>query len=63
MGFDPVSDYPLGSRRPDLVRTPSGLSLDEVEAIEDNAIDTPLHDLTRYAAAVGLRLDLHVTAA
>jgi propanediol dehydratase small subunit len=30
MGFDPVSDYPLGSRRPDLVRTPSGLSLDEL---------------------------------
>jgi propanediol dehydratase small subunit len=30
MGFDPVSDYPLGSRRPDLVRTPSGLGLDEL---------------------------------
>jgi propanediol dehydratase small subunit len=30
MGFDPVSDYPLGSRRPDLVRTPSGLRLDEL---------------------------------
>jgi propanediol dehydratase small subunit len=27
MSFDPVSDYPLGSRRPDLVRTPSGLGL------------------------------------
>ncbi len=30
MGFDPVSDYPLGSRRPDLVRTPSGLGLDDL---------------------------------
>jgi propanediol dehydratase small subunit len=30
MGFDPASDYPLGSRRPDLVRTPSGLGLDEL---------------------------------
>jgi propanediol dehydratase small subunit len=30
MGFDPVSDYPLGSRRPDLVRTPSGYSLDDL---------------------------------
>jgi len=30
MGFDPASDYPLGSRRPDLVRTPSGLALDEL---------------------------------
>lgn len=27
MAFDPASDYPLGSRRPDLVRTPSGLGL------------------------------------
>ena len=38
----------------------SGLSLDEVEAIENNAIDTPLNDLARYAGAVGLRLDLRV---
>ena len=30
MDFDPVSDYPLGSRRPELVRTPSGLGLDEL---------------------------------
>jgi propanediol dehydratase small subunit len=30
MDFDPVSDYPLGLRRPDLVRTPSGRGLDEL---------------------------------
>ena len=30
MGFDPGSDYPLGTRRPDLVRTPSGRGLDEL---------------------------------
>lgn len=30
MAFDPASDYPLGSRRPDLVETPSGLPLEEV---------------------------------
>ena len=30
MAFDPVRDYPLRERRPDLVRTPSGRSLDEV---------------------------------
>jgi propanediol dehydratase small subunit len=30
MGFDPLSDYPLGSRRPDLVRTASGLGLDRI---------------------------------
>ena len=41
----------------------SGLSLDEVEAIENNAVDTPFPNLARYAAAVGLRLDVTVTAA
>ena len=30
MTFDPTADYPLGSHRPDLVETPSGLALDEV---------------------------------
>ncbi len=30
MAFDPSSDYPLGSKRPDLVATPSGLALEEV---------------------------------
>jgi propanediol dehydratase small subunit len=30
MGFDLYSDYPLGTRRPDLVRTPTGLGLDEL---------------------------------
>ena len=30
MGFDPGSDYPLGTRRPDLVLTPSGRGLDEL---------------------------------
>jgi len=28
--FDPQTDYPLGSRRPDLVTTPSGMPLDDV---------------------------------
>jgi propanediol dehydratase small subunit len=28
--FDPVTDYPLASRRPDLVRTASGLGLEDV---------------------------------
>ena len=30
MKFDPRRDYPLGTRRPDLVTTPGGLALDEV---------------------------------
>ena len=31
MAFDPSSDYPLGANRPDLVRTPGGMALDELE--------------------------------
>ena len=30
MSFDPSTDYPLGTRRPDLVETPGGLRLDQV---------------------------------
>jgi propanediol dehydratase small subunit len=30
MGFDPAADYPLGTRRPDLVGAPGGLALEEL---------------------------------
>jgi propanediol dehydratase small subunit len=30
VAFDPISDYPLGSRRPELVTTPGGVPLAEV---------------------------------
>ena len=41
MDFDPVSDYPLGARRPDLVRTPSGLGVDELtlDAVRAGTLD------------------------
>ena len=40
MDFDPLTDYPLGSKRPDLVETPAGLPLDEVtlEAARDGTL-------------------------
>jgi propanediol dehydratase small subunit len=40
VSFDPATDYPLGTRRPDLVETPGGLRLDEVtlEAARDGAL-------------------------
>ena len=39
MAFDPSSDYPLGARRPDLVQTPGGIALDELE-LDDEAVQT-----------------------
>ena len=39
---DPRSEYPLGTRRPDLVRTPSGLALSELtlDALRAGAISS-----------------------
>ena len=31
MAFDPQRHYPLGTERPDLVKTPGGLTLDQLE--------------------------------
>jgi propanediol dehydratase small subunit len=30
MDFDPTRDYPLGTRRPDLVTTPAGMTLEQL---------------------------------
>ena len=30
MDFDPTRDYPLGTRRPDLVTTPTGVALEQL---------------------------------
>jgi propanediol dehydratase small subunit len=30
VAFDPLTDYPLGTKRPDLVTTPGGVPLDEI---------------------------------
>lgn len=40
MSFDPKRDYPLGTRRPDLLATPSGATLGDVtlEAARDGRI-------------------------
>lgn len=37
----------------------SRLTLDQVEAIEDNDLDAPVDQLARYARAVGLSFELH----
>jgi propanediol dehydratase small subunit len=64
MGFDPTGDYPLGAKRPDLVRTPGGLQLaeltlqgDRVDAAELRATPETLRlqaDVARAAGRVQL---------
>jgi propanediol dehydratase small subunit len=41
VAFDPTTDYPLGSQRPDLVRTPGGLGLEELtlDALRSGRLD------------------------
>jgi len=41
VAFDPIADFPLGSRRRDLVRTPGGLGLDELtlDALRSGRLD------------------------
>src|SRR5436305_7912159 len=58
MAFDPSSEYPLGSHRPDLVRTPGGLALDElalhdVESSELRATPETLRLQAEVARAAG----------
>ena len=58
MSLDPSRDYPLGTRRPDLVRTPGGIPLDELELHGDRV------DATELRAAPGtLRLQAEIARA
>lgn len=45
MAFDPVTDYPLGLRRPDLVRTPAGTPLERVTLAAARATELDATDL------------------
>jgi propanediol dehydratase small subunit len=57
MDFDPRTDYPLGSERPDLVTTPGGLQLDaiglDVPAEEIRATPETLRRQAEVARAAG----------
>ena len=72
MGFDPSRDYPLGTSRPELVRTPGGIALDElelhgerVEAAELRATPETLRmqaDLARSSSTTCCTADPHPPA-
>jgi propanediol dehydratase small subunit len=63
VAFDPIADYPLGTQRPDLIRTPGGLGLDELtldalrsgrlEASEMRATGATLELQAQVAVAAG----------
>jgi propanediol dehydratase small subunit len=61
VGPDPTAGYPLGTERPDAVRTPSGLSLDELtlDALRAGRLD----DADMRATAETLRLQAEVAHA
>ncbi len=61
MAFDPIADYPLGTQRPDLVRTPSGLGLDELTL--DALRSGRLHASEMRATAETLELQAQVARA
>ena len=63
MRFDPGSDYPLGTRRPDLVRTPSGLPLDEVTLEAARAGRLAAADTRATAATLALQAEVARAAA
>lgn len=60
MSFDPGSDYPLGTTRPDLVRTPGGIPLaglelhaEQLDAAELRATPETLRLQAQVARAAG----------
>jgi propanediol dehydratase small subunit len=63
MSFDPVRDYPLGSRRPDLVTTPGGLPLAEVtlDALRAGRVDA--HEMRATAATLRMQAEVARAAA
>ena len=55
MSFDPSRDYPLGASRPELVRTPGGIALDELELHGERVVASELRvtpDTLRLQAEV-----------
>jgi len=55
VAFDPIADFPLGSQRPDLVRTPGGLGLEELtlDALRSGRLDAS--EMRATAETLGLQ--------
>jgi propanediol dehydratase small subunit len=62
VAFDPTTDYPLGSQRPDLVRTPGGLGLDELTLDALRAGRLEAREMRATAATLRLQSDVALAA-
>ena len=62
MAFDPSADYPIGTERPDLVRTPGGLALDELtlDALRSGRLDAS--EMRATAQTLGLQAQVALAA-
>ena len=62
MAFDPIADYPLGTQRPDLVRTPRGLGLEELtlDALRSGRLDAS--EMRATAETLELQAQVALTA-
>jgi propanediol dehydratase small subunit len=58
VGFDPATDYPLGTRRPDLVTTPSGLGLDDLSLAAARDGQLAADDMRATAETLGLQAEV-----
>ena len=56
--LDPATDYPLGTRRPELVRTPSGLGLDAVTLAGARSGTLTGADVRATAATLALQAEV-----
>ncbi len=60
--FDPTADYPLGARRPDLVQTPGGHSLDELTLEALRAGRLVAADMRATSKTLGLQAEVALAA-
>jgi propanediol dehydratase small subunit len=62
VAFDPSGDYPIGTQRPDLVRTPGGLALDELtlDALRSGRLDAS--EMRATAQTLELQAQVALTA-
>jgi len=58
VGFDPVTDYPLGTRRPDLVTTPSGLPLEALSLAAARSGTLSADDMRATAETLGRQAEV-----